>query len=367
MDGHDQIDACGAGVADPRRLERFFGRPVPASELAIWASIPPAQRDKALQRMTALDRHGASDGAVAAKQAAADAGVKLGRFYQMARAWAERRSLASVGAFASTTRSRQRMEPEIAQALQSAVVGVVASHSDESIATLARLLGEAAGVSRAPNTLRPFVERELRRRAQKELAGEDIQFDCAATSLRRRDGAYHVAFLVIDGGTGLILGHSVGEAARSAKGYAAAAAHAHGRILDALPASGIWAEATGRSQLVPGTDSAAIAGLVAEVREQVGGIGPQLARARSYGRYARGRLGLKIGPVRLLPARTENDAPPDGWNPEDGLEADDAQARLELAAAAHNREVASALTPGGRAEAPDGLARLLEAMARSRS
>jgi hypothetical protein len=356
---------ASAGIASERALERVFGDPVPGDELAIWASVPAAKRDKVIQRIVALDRHLAADGGIAAKQSAADAGLTLSRFYQMLRAWGERRSLASVGASASTTRTRQRMDSEVAGAVQAAVVKVVAESSGDSMAALIRRVSEVAGVKKAPNTLRPFVERELRRLAQRKLAGEEIFFDCVATSLRRSDGTGHVAFLVIDAGTGLIRGHAVGDASASAAGYAAAARNAQDVIFGTLPPSEIWADETRRSQIVPGGDASAIEGLVALARDEAGGIAPQIVRAGSYGRYVRAAVGLKIGPIRLLPARTGTDSPPADWSPAEGLDATDAQARLTLAVTAQNDEVVAALDGLGRNEPSDGIDRLLAAIARS--
>ncbi len=348
------------GAPGTDKLEGFFGKPVPDAELEIWAAIPPSKRDKALQRLVALDRHARADGAVSAKQAAQEAGVTLGRFYQMARAWSEKRSLASVGAFASTTQTRQRIEPEVAQALQAAVVEIVAANPNDSVAALVRRLAEQTGAKKAPNTLRPFVERELRRIEQKGLAGQEIQFDCTATSLRRVDGSHHVAFLVIDAGSSMIIGHSIGDVSSSAAGYAAAAADSRSRILKGLLPRNIWAAATERSQLVPGTDVEALAALSGNIRNELGGVAPQLLRAGSYGRYARQQFSLKIGPIRLLPNRTVENAPPTEWKAADGLSASDAQARMELAVSAHNGEVLSGFSGCGAAEAPGEMIRLLE-------
>jgi hypothetical protein len=339
-----------------------FGYPVPAEELEIWASMPPSKRDKALQRMVALDRHLGSVGEMTAKQSAADAGVKLNRFYQMLRAWSERRSLAAVGTFASTTKTRERMAPEIAQTIQATVKRIVDSNPDASVAALVRDLSKAIEVKRSPNTLRPFVERELRRRLQRELAGEEVQFDCVATSLLRPDGTNHVVFLVLDGGTGLILGHSIGHLSNSVAGYAAAARDALNRIPVMMPPREIWADRTERSQLVPGTDAVAVADLVARMRGAVGGVAPQILAPGSYGRYARAGIGSKVGPIRLLPSRT-GVATSDKAPVVDPLKSADAQARFEIAVLSHNEEVLAMVARRGVSEPPDQFVQLLSSLA----
>ncbi|MFK3889510.1 hypothetical protein [Sphingomonas sp. NPDC079357] len=369
----DPADAAASGANEAgrglpngpseRSLERVFGHPVPEEELEIWASMPPSKRDKALQRMVALDRHLGSFGGLTAKQSAADAGLKLNRFYQMLRAWSERRSLASVGTFASTTKTRERIAPEIAQTIQAAVVRIVEADPDASVAALVRDLTKAIDIKRSPNTLRPFVERELRRRLQRRLAGEEVRFDCVATSLMRPDGANHVVFLVLDGGTGLILGQSIGHLSNSVAGYASAACDALGRIPAMMPPREVWADRTERSQLVPGTDAVAVADLVARARGAVGGVAPQILAPGSYGRYARAAIGLKVGPIRLLPSRTGIAATDKAPPAVDPLETADARARFGIAVSAHNKEVLMMLDVKGGNEPPEQLVRLLSLLA----
>lgn len=352
---------------DEARLSRIFGELVPEDELRIWASIPPSQRDKALQRMAALDRFCGGEPGLTAKQAAADAGVELGRFYQIARAWSAKRSLANLGAYASVTQRRQRLNPEAVNSLQAVVARVVKANKGASVTRLAQLLAEASGL--APdlipkkNTLRMFVEREQRRVRATRQAGNEVLFDCSAISLTRDDGWLHTVFLAIDDGTGLVLGHAVGELGASADGYRGAARNALLRISGGpLSAVGIWAPTLERTQLVPGTDIDLLGRLVAALVTDLGGVAPQLTRVGVPGRYIRSHLGQKLGPIQLLPSRTTlatRPATPGG----EALTPADADARVELAVTAHNAEVLTGTAADGGREPPEKLLRLLAAMA----
>jgi hypothetical protein len=234
-----------ATLTDDARLALIFGDPVPEEEARIWAAIPPTQRDKALQRIAALDRFCGGEQGLTAKQAAADAGVELGRFYQIVRSWTAERSLANLGAYASATKKRQRLKPEVVNALQSVVARVVRDNKGASVTRLAQLLADASGLppDQVPkkNTLRTFVEREQRRVRATRQAGHEVLFDFSAVSLTREDGGLHTAFLLIDRGTGLVLGHAVGEPGDSVGGHGRAARNASARILGGLLPAGIWA------------------------------------------------------------------------------------------------------------------------------
>ena len=352
---------------DDPRLQKIFGEPVPMKELEIWTRMPQAQRAKALQRISALDRFSSGDGEITAEAAAADAGVTLSRFYQIARLWRDQRSLASLGSYAAARRPRQRYKPEITNALQAVVARVVSNNPSASIAGMAQLLAKESGLPEnqlpSRNTLRLFIERELRRRAEAGAAGYEVLFDCSATSLFRPDGLAHTIFIIIDAGTRLILGHAVGEVRSSRAGYGAAASNALIRITQLADEGSIWAPRLGRSELVPGDDREAVAKLAAALKNKIGGSAPQLLTSvRPYGRYIRKHLGLKLGPIRLLPARTGR--PADASKVADrSFDTIDAHARLELEVAVHNAAVLENLSIDAATGPPDDLMRLLAGMA----
>lgn len=354
---------------DPRLVE-VFGDPVPAAELRIWAAMTPAKRAQVLQRIAALDRYCGEEGkqGLTAKQAAADAGVKVGRFYQIARIWPKQRSLSSLGTFASVTGPRQRYDAEVVNALQAAVTEVVKGNDGRSVAALVRLLAERSGLPAQmlpkTNTLRLFVEREQRRLRKAKLAGDEVLFDCVVTSLPRAGGEWHSLFVVIDRGTRLIMGYAVGNPQDSVRGYRAAAADALRRILAFSPSRAIWSPRLERSQLVPGIDGEALARITGSLTTEIGSSAPQMVGASTYGRYVRKHLGLRLGPIQLVPARTGK-KPTQGGNRGDDLVDSDAEARLELAVADHNSAILSELHIKGEIEPPGELVRLFELLARA--
>ncbi|MBC3940611.1 hypothetical protein [Sphingomonas albertensis] len=351
------------------RLSKVLGRDVAPEEIAIWTDMPPARRAKALQRIAALDRYCGGEEGLTAKQAAADAGVKLGRFYQMARAWPEARSLRSLGTYAVATQSRERFKPDIVNALQAVVAEVVRDNAipPASVAKLAQLLGDRSGLPAddlpKKNTLRLYVEREIRRVREARQAGQEILFDCSASSLRRKDGDRHTVFMIIDRGTRLILGRSVGSPAESASGYAAAARDAQRRIGSGSFPGRLWSPQLVNVQLVPGTDMDGVRELMQQVYGETGGSTPQVVGQGTYGRYIREHVGLKLGPIQLLPGRTGDALGTEGSDAL-GLDDADALARLDVPIADHNATVLADLSVDGESLPPGELVRLLEPMAR---
>ncbi|QCB43243.1 hypothetical protein E5673_14255 [Sphingomonas sp. PAMC26645] len=357
--------ATGPELPGPvdERLVDIFGSCVPRDEVAIWTDMPPARRAKALQRIGALDRYCTGEEGLTAKKAAADAGVKLGRFYQMARAWPNERSLRTLGTYAVATQSRERFKPEVVAAIQAVVTDVVRFNEGVSVARLVQVLAERSGLPAEnlpkKNTLRVFVERELRRVREVKQAGHEILFDCCATSMRRADGRRHDIFVIIDAGTRLILGLAVGDTTNSAAGYAEAARDALHRVAeDAFPGS-IWATRIERSQLVPGEDSDQIRIVAAKLVAAIGRGVPQVVGQGTYGRYIREHIGLKLDAIQMLPGRTgkgREEASPAKL----GLSEIDARARLEVPLAAHNALVWAELAVVGEPQAPGEFVTLLE-------
>lgn len=353
-----------AGALDVKaaaRLAKHLGSPVPSAELEIWAAMPPPQRAKAMQRMGALEKHRKKE--LTAKLAAADAGVELGRFYQMARAWKASRSLKSLGAYSSVTKQRQAQDPEVAKALQAAVVMVVKPDDTASVDSLARRLAEMSGLpeKKLPkrSTLRMYIERERRRLRTLRLAGTEIQFDCASSSLRRIDGAPHFIFFVLDEGTGLILGHGVGMASDTMRGYAAASEDALRRIPAGLPPRKMWASRCERSEIVPGDDAERVLRRLSEIKGELRGVTPQMTNSGDFGRYLKGHMGKKLGPIRLGVKGTLVGGDVVGTPLTDV----DAHARVELAVKAYNDDVGSRAPDDGEGGPPGELVRLLEMLA----
>lgn len=293
-------------------LAGAFGWPMPAEETAMWNAMSAEQRETAAVRLRVLLSFDGPRKAPTAEEAAAATGLSSNRWYEMFSAWREKRSLSSLGIFAAVPRSRTMAHHEDLQRL---VVGVVDAEPTGSVRRLALALGEAYGRDTGTpesdwpsyNTMRKFVETELRRRSTEEKPGNDVAFDCCACELPHADGVF-IGFLVLDRGSGLVLGASLGDAGDSRGGYALAARDALDRIgrapLDTLP----WAEKLERSELVIGLDEEAWADHAATMA--AAGMREQLqpaTKAKRFGAYVRPLIGARMGRVKFVPGRTKKE------------------------------------------------------------
>jgi hypothetical protein len=279
---------------------------LPEAEAEMWLIMPEQHRARAIQRMAVLTRWIDSKTAWPVESAAADAGVSVTRFYEMAKAWRERPSLSALGAFANAPRSRTS---RFDTALRRAVGRVVDSDPKGSVRKLALALAEASGLTEdempSHNTLRLFVEEELRRRQREAEAGNDVMLDCSACSMMRADGTAYTLFAILDRATQVVLGAALGDVRDSRGGYARAADDALARLdrggFEGLP----WAARTVRLEVVVGLDL----DRWSDVKERLRNAGvsapiePATA-AKRFGRYFRLLTGLRIGRVVLSPAQT---------------------------------------------------------------
>lgn len=353
-------------------LKALFGDPMPEREAAMWALLDESQRAKALQRGKALLRWNDGASELTAKQAAADAGVSLVRFYQMNTLWRENRSLAALGVGAAPERERRsQFSPEVNAVLQS-VVADIARDSDASVRSLALRLGAAAldlGVSpdQLPghNTLRTIVERARRDRLRENEVGNALLLDHAACGLKQPDGAPWTVFVIADAASQLILGAAPGEATVAAQGYSEAARDAMRRIHDPSFAALPWAERLSRMQVVPGGGTwDAFSNIIAEAAAI--GVGLNLTADRKAGRYLEQVVGRAIGVLPIWPHRIAVSSLPD-WAAAraPAFDTEKARARISLAVDDHNLQlVARSKGANGRPPPPE-LTRLLEIISRN--
>ncbi|HEY0312265.1 MAG TPA: hypothetical protein VGC56_07185 [Allosphingosinicella sp.] len=345
-------------------LAAHLGDPVPEREAIMWAELSVAQRAKAMQRMTALQRWIDSDGAIDAKQAAADAGVSVTRMYEMAKAWREKRSLASLGTFAGAPKTRVGKHDA---ALRRALPSVVAADPKSSVRKLALDLEGACGIPAGDmpshNTLRRYVEEELRRLDQKTMAGDDVMLDCAACTLTPTDTVLLTLFAILDRWTQVVLGAGFGDPADSRGGYALAARDAL-RRLDAGQLSDLpWVERMSRAEIVVGLDE----DRWGDVRKRFAddGIAAPVepsTREKRFGRYLRSVTGLRIGSVVILPRHTEASLAGDLVRTVSPTS--DQVARLRVEVDRHNSGRTGAFSDPVRSTPPADLHRMLALLAR---
>ncbi|MEO7468782.1 MAG: hypothetical protein ABIV36_17340 [Sphingobium limneticum] len=292
-----------------RELQAAFDSKVPPAESAMWAAMSPDQRSQALKRLNVLLRLEAAPEDSSPEKAALDAGVSLTRWYEINAAWKNNRSLASLGTFATTPRTRKLANHDD---LEELAVGVFDAAPTASVRQHALALGEAyAKKSGLPekdlpshNTLRKFAEAERRRRMNDEQLGSDVLFDCCACELPYSDEVF-CAFLIIDKASRLVLGAGLDHPQDSRVGYAFAAANAQDRLVEP-PMSGLrWANQMESSELVVGLDADSWSDIEEEMR--ISGLDGQMqpaTAARRFGVFVRRSIGARMGRVKFVPGQT---------------------------------------------------------------
>ena len=339
-------------------LVPFLGDPLPPAEAAMWAAMSTERRVKAMQRLKTLARWRDGEGDLPPAQAAADAGVSLNRFFEMAKAWREARSLSSLGTFAKSSR---RTDPREV-ALQRIVARVIGKWPTGSVRQMAMELGhafeQAGGGKVGTSMLRRVVEDELRRREVEGQLGNEIQFDCAACSLLRPDDTPYTLFAVLDRGSQLLLGAALGDVADSRSGYAVAAVDALRRIesgvFDGLP----WVDAVARMALVAGLDADHWVAL--QARMATSGVSAPVQPSTSpkrFGRYLKPAVGDRLGRLDMWYGRT---VPDDARAPKVAdrslrLDLADADAFLAVQLDEHDADRRAMLPPAPDASLPDDL------------
>ena len=329
----------------------------------MWAALSRNHRAKAIQRMTALDRWIVAEGSIDARQAAADAGLKsITRFYEMAKAWREHRSLASLGTFAGAPKTR--VGPYDAE-LRRAVVSVVGADPTGSVRKLAIELEASSGIPAddmlSHNTFRRYVEQEKRRLEQRTMAGDDVMLDCSACTLTPSDPELVTLFAIIDRWTQIVLGAALGDIANSREGYARAAVNAQRRLEAGEFKNLPWVARMTRAEIVVGRD----VDRWETVRKDMAAEGftrpiePSTKRDR-FGRYLRDLTGLRLGTLVVCPKRTVE-------LPAGALPTNDQTARLDVEVTDFNLGRAAELLRQGAAVPPVDLILLLTALSRSRS
>lgn len=363
-DVHDEkiaTVAVGSSKAAMRRLREYLGDPLPEEQARLWAEMSAEQRAKSMQRMTTLTRWNLGQAPQDANLAMWNAGLKsVSRFYEMAKAWKETPSLRVLGVLVTAPRKRMNRHENI---LAEKAVEVIDAKPDSSVRQLAIALGDAAGLATETpsyNTLRRFVEEELRRRSAKARPGEDVMFDCCACSMHRMDGSEYTLYAVLDRQSQLILGASLGDAHDSRRGYRMAAASALEKIESPPLAGAAWVERTARFELVVGAD----AGSWTDIRSELARAGVTApmepsTRPRRFGRYIRQICGPRLGRIVLSPLKT--DQPVNGGSVV-APTVDDV-ARLWLEIDAHNADRLSGLDRDPEAGPPADLTAILRHLA----
>lgn len=232
--------------------------------------------------------------------------------------WRTLPSLASLGVDAAPSKPRRSsIDPAVHAQLQVAIVDVVEADAKASVRRLALALaielGKRTGLPEkelpSHNTLRAFIDRELRRRQREQEVGNDLLLDHSACGLLRPDRSTYTLFAIVDTASQIIMGAGLGDVADARAGYRLAARDALSRLgaddFRDLP----WSDRVSRIQIVPGDDGTAPFQGV-DLHGTAPGIGSNFTAERRAGDYLRKHVGSAIGVVPIWPARMGSAPPP---------------------------------------------------------
>lgn len=312
----------------------------------MWASLTASQRGRVEKRFRALLLWNDGRGETNVAEAAEAAGVSVSRFYRIAAEWRKSRSFESLGVFAGSIERRSKIAPEVAaslsEAAREAVMMFGGASTSELVARTVRMARLPAGVRLPGMTkLREIVTAEVRRATAYAPLGQTILFDCVATSLPRFDRRPHLAFLCIDGGTGMVLGSATGDIEAPANGYAQAANNAV-QAIDTAMGDWRWSNVFSLMRVTAGQDLDPLARTMRMLNVMFLATHFILERDdKRYGRLIAQTIGPRLGRIAFTPTRTlagdalatNGDMTP--WTEEE------AERELRRATDAHNQSILS--------------------------
>lgn len=355
-----------SGGNPPGHTFAEFLAALPASDQQRWATLTAARRRSAEQRFDLFEKW--NRGETTAEAAITAWGKSPSRFYRLAAQWREQPSLEALGVGIRAPRQRAKLNPEVVNGLQAKVADVVRLNSDVSVRRQMQLLLQAAGYELGRDigapAVRKIVETERWRVAATGHVGNAISFDCSAINFAQEDGRPYVLFIIIDQGTGIILGAAISDRAEIVAGYgkaARAALHWIASHSDGIP----WAAKLVQTVMVEGADPGSAEMMIREL--SAAGLGGNLLRAsapKRFGGQFRKALGDRVGRIAITPARTlRGTAFPDNGNmtpwPIEEL-TDEVDRNFEE----HNAAVIQRLDGAAGSSPPSSLMQLLDHVAR---
>ncbi|NCP23893.1 MAG: hypothetical protein GW854_07075 [Erythrobacter sp.] len=356
--------------AIPAVLTRALGDPLPEGDAVAWAALSPAQKLRATNRLTALERwHGDRKGWTV-DDAANAASMGKNHFYSLAAKWedVESRSLGVLGVQARAPRRRKSRHDKVLDRVRSLADQIVGKEPEEQAdrppvssvmqeieASWTKADGKLPGAA----TLRGVVTEARRRRDMKSRIGGDLGFDICALDIPDAGGQPHVAYFCVDRGTGYVHGFRIDSVADSVSGHELLAARILASYTESEGAKLPWVDRTRNVEIVLGEDrveARAWETRLKSVVSKAGKAGPQKVhvqathKPRRFGGYLRESVGTRIGRINLLPARTvlKPGAPPPTPMAGAGYSVAEAEMRVELEVADHNEAILGQL-PGDAA------------------
>lgn len=223
-DLHDELNTA---------LEDTWPTGVPESELVLAGRLSTSMRGVVARRLRAVARwiRESEQGRSNVAEAAAAAGLSKPRFYAVAADWRASRSIASLGARASEKHTRSaRLAPDARKATALLIQDVLRDDPGTSIMALVRRL-DAAGVPPISYSAVRRLWLEAKRSAPAGAFGAELLFDSVGLDAAT-DGERMRLYVVIDHGTGLVLGAAEATSRSRSWGFVHAADDACGSLGD---------------------------------------------------------------------------------------------------------------------------------------
>jgi hypothetical protein len=231
------------------------------------------------------------------------AGVSKPRFYAMVADWRAQRSIAAFGARASEKMTR---EPRIDVEVRAAALRIIRQALDEdpgaSLVSMTDRLA-AAGL-RVSRTMARRLLLEIRRNAAPGPFGGELVFDSVGLDAQS-DGERMRLYVVIDRGTGLVIGWAEATNRSRAWGHVHAAEHAAAELVG-YDLSAFDASDTGPSAVLVLQPDDEVGGEIISRRLIEAGV-PHQVTSDAPGRIAAEILGERLGPVWLGVGHREDD------------------------------------------------------------
>ena len=340
-------------------------------ERLLWESLSEEKRAIAVNRVAAFADWLDPAIAITAKDAAKKADLSLSRFYRMARDWEDEdgRSLSALGL--DIKRARRTAGSKAANkkiAFETALRLVKEDAEDQRSVTdlvgeLSRMLAQELPLVPGKASLRSTVVEARRHRDAADTVGVDVAFDLSACAMLDEAGELYVLAVLIDRGTGLILGAALPDGTSARECFPPVAANAINRIdggvMSALP----WTPRSQRCEIVSTSEDDTA--WVRTISASVPGMNVQPAdQPKRFGSYIRRHVGEGIGALRLLPTLTWAGPPAETSAPKRRYGREQATARLAIEVEAHNAVVVQRLGEPERA-VPQELLQLLRSVAKA--
>ncbi len=191
-------------------VEAWHPSSVPPAERALAGRLSAEMRDVVARRLRVIVQRerAVMDERPVASEVARELGLSRPRFYGMAKHYSATRSIAALGARAAERRTRPpRIDPAVREEATRAVEAALAEDPTASVASVVRRLHGLEG-SRITYSMLRRIWLEARRNAPPELFGAQLLFDSVGMDATRNGHRIRL-HLVIDVGTGLVLGYEV--------------------------------------------------------------------------------------------------------------------------------------------------------------